>query len=363
MTDQMTLTVNGQIYQGWTSASVTRSLETGASVFDLSVTERWASNGAWETWQIVPGNEAVVAISGTPILTGYVERYCPSIAAGEHTVSISGRSKTCDLIDSMPDIKGGQYRGYTADKIAAAVAAEFGVSVVVGDGVDTGDPFPQTMYERCETAYVFIEKMCRMRGLLVCDDAAGNLVLTQAGPKRASGALIQGQNIHTARANLTADKRFQQYVVYAQAPLSWNETAAQPKVSGSATDAGVTRFRRFAEIAEIPADEGGAKARAVWRARYNFGQSVEAQIGVKGWRQIEGGDLWDVNMLVPVTSSALSLDQDLLIGSITWRMDVRGVGAETEMTLKPAAAYTPEPVKWKKKRGTAPNWNDAVGIG
>lgn len=356
MTDILTLSINGQDYAGWKSASVTRSLDNCASTFEVEVSERWA--GRDKSWQIVPGDAAVVAVDGTPLLTGYVERYQPSYDPQNHSVRISGRSKTCDLVDCMPDIKGGQYCGYTVDKIARALATPFGITVTVADGVDVGDAFPVAMIEKCETAYDFIDKMCRMRSVLACDAADGSLVLTQAGSNRAKSALVEGENIKSASASITADKRFQKYVVLSQTPLSYDDAAAQPAIAATVTDSGVKRFRRFAEIAEIPADEGGAKARAVWRKSYNYGQSIEAQITVKEWRQTVGGDLWDTNLLVPVKSPFLALDMDLLIGSVTYRLDTSG-GRTTELTLKPSAAYTPEPVKAKKKKGTADAWADA----
>jgi prophage tail gpP-like protein len=353
--DTLTLTVNGKIYQGWTEAAITRSLDRCASAFELSVTERWAGQG--QDWKIVPGDEAVVAISGTPILTGYVERYMPAYSKDRHDVRISGRSKTCDLVDCMPDIPGGQYCGYTVDRIARALAAPFSISVKVADGLDTGEAFPSAMIEKSETAYEFLDKLCRMREILACDEADGSLLFTQAGSGRAQGALVEGENILSASAEITSDRRFQTYAVLSQTPISYDNEAAQPHVVATATDSGVVRPRRFAEIAEIPADAGGAKARAEWRKLYNYGQSISAAITVLGWRQRPGGNLWDVNLLVSVKSAALALYTDLLIGAVTYRIS-KDYGAVTELELKPQAAYTPEPVKQKKKKGTTSNWND-----
>lgn len=357
MSDDVTVTINGMRYAGWSDIRVTRSLDSAAADFDISVTERWSDDD--QPWQIAPFDACTVAIDDQPVLTGYVDRYLPAYDAETHTVRITGRSKTGDLIDCMPDIHGGQFNGQKIDRIATAVAAPFGITVKLNG--DAGATLPDATLEKAETAYRFVERLARLQSLLICDDEFGNLVLTEAGAETANGALTEGDNIKSASATLTAHERFSVYAVLGQAPLSWDSEEAQIAIKGEATDPACPRYRRHAEMSEAPLDNTGAKARARWRALYNFGRSTEATIAVAGWRQANG-DLWRINQLVPVISPRLALNRPLLITSVSFYLSE--AGRVTELRLAPQEAYSPDPasVRLRKRKGNSDQWQGLIPV-
>ena len=267
--DKITVTIGGQEYAGWKEVRITRDVRNCAADFELSVSERWAGND--QPWQIKPFDPCTISLDGELLLTGYVEVYNPSFDATSHGVRIAGRSKTCDIVDCMPEIPGGEFTNYTLDKIAKAICGPFGINVVVAPGTDLGGPIPNATLEKAETGYAFLEKLCGLQGVLAFDDEKGNLVLAQAGTAGTAGALVQGENILAAGAHLTSNHRFKQYIVLSQAPLAYDEQDAQLEVVGKATDNGCPRFRRFAEMSADPADTARATLRAKWRAAHNFG--------------------------------------------------------------------------------------------
>jgi prophage tail gpP-like protein len=356
--DILTLTVNGQQYSGWTKVRVSRALEHCASDFDIEVSERWADSSQPLPWQIKPFDSCVLAIDGAPILTGYIDEYLPTYDAKTHTVRVTGRSKTEDLVDCMPDVGNGQFNGYALDQVAKALAVPFGINVLVQASM--GSTFPDATHEKSETAFELIAKMCRMRGILAFDDENGNLVLAQAGTASASGALVEGQNIKRATGKLSGAQRFSEYDVLAQAPLAFNNTGAQTRVAGRATDPDVPRFRRYCEIAESPSDPGEAQKRAVWRAKRNYGKGTQTTITVQGWRQPDSS-FWKVNQLVPVTSPRLEIARALLTGKISYLLGDE-TGRETEITLSPPEAFTPEPLSPKPSGSTNSIWSGAKNI-
>ena len=71
------LEVGGRIHQGWTEATVTRSLETLCSTFNVSLTER--DPGALVPRVVNPGDSCSVAIEGEQVLRGYVDEVRSSI--------------------------------------------------------------------------------------------------------------------------------------------------------------------------------------------------------------------------------------------------------------------------------------------
>lgn len=360
MTDQLTVAINGTIYSGWTKIRVTRGIERCTSDFDIEVTERWAGLGA-TPWQIQLFDACTVAIDSTPILTGYVEGYDPAYSKSEHRVRITGRSKTCDLVDCMPDIGGGQYNGATLDAIARAVAQPFGIGVVVEANV--GAAIPDATLEKTETAFNFLDRLARLRSVLLTDDAQGDLVLAAAGAGgTATGALVEGKNIERASAKLDCRQRFQTYVVLAQTPLAYDGQDTHEQILGQAIDGYCPRYRRHAEMAEAPADTALAQQRAVWRAAYNAARGVKAVIVVTGWRQPDGS-LWQPNQLVSVQSQMLALDRTLLVSEVSYRLDDKS-GRQTELTVAPEEAFIPDPTAAQLTRAGASGaaWSSIVKV-
>ena len=362
----------------------------------IAVAERWS--GQSDPWQIKPFSDCEVLIGGELVLTGYVDGYVPSYDARGHGVRIAGRSKTEDVIDCTPDLPGGQFSGYTLDRIARAIATPFGVDVVVK--ADVGAPFPDATIERHETGFQFLERLARLRSILLTDDERGRLVLTTAGADRADDALVQGKNILRADGRLDTAQRFSEYRVKTQVGVQVNPfqglnqinrpvppTANKPDTDGGETyaeyiaryheeaddheppqtqattvtqgiayDRGVPRYRPHTIIAESGLDAAGAQKRADWQARHNAGRAMQVNVEVRGFHQ-STGKLWRPNETTTVTSRWLQIDQPLLIAAVSFEKD-GGRGNLTRLTLGPVEAYQPDPGQVRVRKPTGGGGGD-----
>ena len=334
----LTLNVNGQAFAGWTEVNVTCGVDQAVSSFDITLTELWADRD--EPWVITPGSECTVYLDGDLVITGYVDTYAPFYDPRGHAARVVGRSKTCDVADCSADVPSGQFSGYTLASIAKALCATVGVGVSVQ--ADAGPAFPDVQVQQGEKIFELIERLSRLRALLVCDDARGNLVLTRVGAGRAAGALVQGQNILAAGASLGIADRYSDYIVKAQqTPTDDIPGISATEVIGEAHDGGVPRHRPKIIVCEGQADTATAIARARWEAATRAARGVDISIRVQGWRQ-SNGDLWRPNRLVRVRSPWLGVDQDLLIAGVNYRLG--NDGTICELRLAPPAAFTPEPI-------------------
>ncbi len=366
MPDRLTLLIDGRRYWGWSSVRVSRGIDRCVSDFRIEVSERWTGQG--ETWKILPFAACQVLIDDEVVLTGYVEEYAPSIGATEHRTAIAGKSKTGDLVECTPEITGGQFRGYSLAALARAVCAPFGIGVVVQTDA-AAMTFDNVQIERCETAFTFLERFGRLAGVLLTDDANGDLVLTTAGEAAAAGALVEGVNIQAATAKLSSRGRFSQFIVKGQSGLSAG-SSVQTGLRAEADDPDVPRYRPRVVMAESQLSLAQMQQRANWLRQRAFGMATEADITVAGWRQADG-TLWQPNLLVPVTSSALGVDADLLIARVEFALDAH-TGRTTTLHVGPVQAFAPDPgqVRLHKQhgrrrgrgRGGCPNWSGAGGI-
>jgi prophage tail gpP-like protein len=256
--ETFTLTVDVQRYERWEQIRVTREIDRMCTDFDIAVSERFL--GSAPDFPLAPFQRCTVSIGSDPVLTGYIDNYLPEVEADRHSVRITGRSKTEDIVDCTPDIQGGQFAGYKLDAIARAVGKPYPIDVVVE--TDVGEPFPDATIERHETGFAFLERLCRLRSVLATDDEQGRLVLTRAGANHAHDALLQGPggNVQAGSAGSASVDWAAERTTGAGDEFA-NEgdpvaTDAQvpvlTEVEGAATDPGVSRYRPQVVMAACP---------------------------------------------------------------------------------------------------------------
>jgi prophage tail gpP-like protein len=354
--DVPSLLVNGEKFTGWTELRITRGLERLSADVEMVVAGPWP--GKEDGWPIRVFAPVVVRIDDDPVLTGFLDEVEPELTPTERIFRVGGRSKTADLVDCNALIQGGEFRDSAFPAICRAIARPFGLEVV--DNANAGRVvIPTEAADQTETCFRFLERLARQANVLLTDDAEGRLVIARTGQARASGSLVEGENIINARMSMRVDKRFSVYLVRGQLPVgpAWQSAQdanpgeaqrpgadAQPGVTSSAvTDPQVPRYRPFVMQAEGNADAATARARAVWQARRAIGQSLELKITVQGWRQ-KDGRLWQVNEIVPVDLPSMGVRDDLLIAEVSHQL-TRREGRLTVLLLGPPDAYTPEPAE------------------
>ena len=337
----MTVSViaGGRVFTGWTDVEITRALDQAAASFVLTSTDYDPERN--QAWRLLPGTEVVVEIEGNRFLTGYVDTYAPRFTATSHQVTISGRSRTADLVDSSVDVLTGSFSGYSLVAIARAVARQHGIEVA--SDVAAG-PISSVQLQQGETGFALVERLARSQGVLVTDDVEGRQWLTQAGSER-TDALIQGENIKAAAASLSESNRFRTYKVKGQeSGLAWrNQVGAEAlaSVTAIATDGAARAGRVYIEVSGGQITNALARKRVNWLARTSAGNALQAKVTVQGWLT-RSGRPWSVNQRSRVTSSFLGLDQELLIVATTFKLS--NEGTTTELTLQPPESMTPEPI-------------------
>jgi prophage tail gpP-like protein len=354
----ISLHVGGREFGGWTRARVTRSIESIAGSFELEVTDRWS--GQSSSWPISEGDECSVSVNGTVVLTGYVDRRRLSYGPEEHSISVSGRDRTGDLVDSSALLGQWDFRNASVHTLASRVCDPHGIRVVLQSALNSAEipPLSKLTIDPGDSGFDVIEKACRMAGLLPVSDGTGRLVLTRAGTGRAATPLVEGENILAASSEFDISGRFRRYVVLAQHHGSdeFSGTAAA-HIHGSAQDATVERSARVLCVrAEGSSTRAYAKRRAEWEATVRAARGDSAVVTVQGWTQANGA-LWPVNSLVRVKSPRIEIDGDMLISQVTYSAD--SGGSTTELTLRRPDAFKPEPVV--KKRQSSNLWKEISG--
>ncbi|NDY41245.1 hypothetical protein G3N55_00070 [Dissulfurirhabdus thermomarina] len=325
------LTANGERFAGWDRVRLTRSIEALAGAFEVGV----SGPAAW----IPPGAACTVALDGEVLLTGWVDQVAVRYGPSSHQVTVSGRDRTGDLVDCSAAYGSGQWRApRTLDQIARDLLRPYGIEVVVD--ADVGSAYPSAAIQAGETVFETLDRLARLRGVLLTSDGLGRLVLTRASSRRIATPLVRGENILEADATISHKDRHSAYRVLAQSPGGDGSTPEQnAHASAAASDPGVARHRPLVILAEDRADAAACRARAEWEAAVRYGRSARAVVTVQGWRHADG--LWAPNRLVRVRDEWLRLDGDMLVVAVAYLLDEQG--SRTQLTLARPEAYTPAP--------------------
>ncbi len=340
----LSLEAGGKLYRGWKSAVIDQGIDQISGGYQLEIIDRW--NGQSVSWPIVPGDQCVLRIGDDTVITGAVDTTAIEFDARRHTVSVTGRDRTGDLVDCAAVHSPDQW-SLPLEQIARILAAPFGIKV--GADLATGDAFVDFKLQQGECAFAAIDRMCKMRGVLPVSDSLGGLRITRAGTSTTSTALIEGKNILGAKGEFSWSQRFSKVIVKGQsggAGVSDDATAAAVRAESS--DRAINRYRPTMVIAEGNLNGSGAKARAEWEIAVAAGKGTKVTITVPGWRQ-DNGQLWPINALVPVQSPTLGIDDVLLITHLRRSLGERGT--ITELSLTRPDAYRALAILPKSKKG------------
>lgn len=325
--EKVTVLAGGMEYSEWESVTINYSMKDATRGFSLVCTER---PGAFV---FPPGTPLQILANGTLVLDGYVNRYQPQGDDRSHIITVAGRSKSQDFVDSSATNEPGYFENKDPGEIGQELD-KFGVGVTAKVPLEK---VPYVQIAQGETAFNVLERILRPQGAVQRGLADGSIEITNAEVAMThAGALVDGWNIKQFSGSLTDDKRHSDYMVKGQGRLGHGDEFLRP--FGTAVDGFVGRFRPRIIINEGDTDGKRAQSRADNEKSRAAGISVAATITTQGWRD-EGGLLWEPNFKIMVMSPRyLKLVQPMLIESVTLTQN-DGQGSLATLKLVDPAAY------------------------
>jgi len=326
MNDEVTLKVKGQVFRGWTSVMIEKSMYQMTGSFGLATTDLYP--GEAKKWNVVLGDECVVEINGQKVVTGYVEDILIDYDADTHNIQFGGRDKTGDLVDCSFDGKAKEWKGLSVKEIIKRLCNPFDIDIVVDDSVsvEANAIWPGTLKaNEGDTVFDLITNVCRMKSILPISYSDGKLTLTQAGTKyRANDTLEPGKNILKGNFDQSNKDRFQTYIVKGQG--AGEDTKSIFDFIGSVgrvEDDVISRYRPIIIFTETKCDSGRCLERAKWEMNKRAGGSRGLEYEIQGWTQ-SNGKIWPLNAMVQVRDKILGVNESLLISALSFTVNESG---------------------------------------
>lgn len=323
--NEVSLKVNGVKYKFWTSVSITSELNTIAPAFSVNA----FSKSSLMIDGLKSGRPVTVKIGEDTVLTGYIEQTPVSYSATSANVGITGRSKTCDLIDctvmvddpnisyekpdtsnsnyvSCPQNAATEYKNVALETIIAQLIMPYGIKLVNETKPLTKKRNFSAKHE--DTVLKALQNLTSTENLLFYGNEKGDLVVTEKGKLTADDALVLGQNILTGDASFDASKIYKYYRAVGQDKGATGKTGHDASSHNYiAVDDNVSRTRLLTKKVQGVADTAKCKVTAEGDRDYNRDQYFKITYKVQGWRQ-STGKLWKINSLVDIKDDFLGID-------------------------------------------------------
>lgn len=359
MSDDLFLEINGIKYTGWQSINVSKSIEnlSGQFSFQSSVKDILVAGRRFIDNPIKAQDEARIFVEDDLLISGTVESLGINFDAGSHSISVSGRDKTADLIDcsiiqKTYNIKSFQRlidvvlkdNGYSNIKVINQVPDIKSLSSLPPKEQEFDFLPPKTgslKTDKGDTIFGFLDRYAQKLQVLLNTNNEGNLVITREGAEGVGGALIStkgnpNNNILSANIQINTNDRFRFIEVFAQED---NESFGINTVlqKGSAEDDIVRSPRRVRIDYGDTASSSLLRDLAKWNVNVKRAKGQRYNCRVQGYFNADG-QLWRPNTLVEVNDDKCQLDGRFLIQGVTYSKSLQG--SFTDLSIVNQGAFT-----------------------
>lgn len=330
--------VNGNVYKDAINISVTRSVNNFCGYFEAS-----SSLNVENLLPLKLGDAITVLADEKLIFNGYIEQLQVQYDSESHEISIAGRDRVCDALDST--VTGDKvFKGPTNLKsVLRAVLDAGGMSAIgiideAGGIPDFGDG-DTVEAEVGQTIFEFLEPYARKLQVIMTSNEDGDILLMRAGTVHSGLSLVNGENILQASLKKTDDKRFNKYIAKsALNPISNDDADPVDVVSQSgttATDSDIrsTRVKEFNTEEDMDNDTSFNRA--------NFEANIRRSNSLNYSCVVQGHSINDmpfkINTIATVSDGFADIGGDLLIHTIEYKYSLNGGSLSVfQMTYKDA---------------------------
>ncbi len=332
--ERVTVTLGGTPYDQWKSVEVDWSYEKGAQTFSISVGEpNWSDSDA------VPflDEELTIEAGSDLLVTGYIDAYEASAEGESHDVTISGRSKGADAIDSSAVHKTGRITKKPLDALANELSQSTGVAVRFR-AKGKMPVVPKIQLRLGETVFAAVERMARRYGMNLSPRPDGHIEIGKPEGERMAGHLVQGlPPVKKASVSFSRDGQASKIIVKGQRSVTVKPSAVRQKIE--ITDPSVKRTRPLIIYVEGDASRADLESRGKWHADRQAGRSKQLTVTCSGWRD-SGGQLWRPGYLIPADMPLWHVKQDMLIQSVKFKQALGDTeGTTSVLTLVDPKAH------------------------
>jgi prophage tail gpP-like protein len=320
--DKVEISCNGIVINQVNDFTLNKSIENFCGSFSFTITQSTA-----DKVKIRQGANVVIYIADELVFTGLVEAIEHNQGFNQHSLTVSGRDKTAELIDSY--ILPKQYKQNDFLKLARIVLDDNGYNNIrIESDIKIlpkllGKSF---VAEKDQKIFDFFDKLARLLNVILITDAYGDIVITREGADLAVGGVnLTSGGINALSSSLSVDS---------------NETYKYIRIIGSQkTD---TSKKRLKQKVEFTDERASTKKRLIvsignnanrqtlesvanWYMAVKRGKGARYNTEVRGFlTNITSGLLWQPNTILALKDQANNINGSFLIQGVNYSQDSSG---------------------------------------
>lgn len=341
------ISINGTPFTRWESASVQRSIDANCGVFRFTN----SSEAPVFDYPVKAGDFVEILVSSVRKIVGFVDEVIGLQDDNSHTITVSGRDVTADIIDSsIPDGAKVTEGPISLRALCEKMVSELGVELPIVQQFNDIAGFTSEDLQAGgsgESAMGYLVSFARKRQVYLISDGNGNLVIYRPDTSDKAGTPLLHQfngarnNVMSYSFKRSLQDRFNRYLCRSQDNFGFDSLADYSEGGvdrkNEVTDEQV-RPGRYLEIsAEESMTDEECKERAAEESNLRRALGTEYTATVCGFTEA-GGLLWDFGRFVDIIDDYAGMTGNFLIKSVEYSLDTRA-GGRTVLTCVPPDAY------------------------
>lgn len=336
--EEIGILINGQIFKYWTNATITRSFDSIADSFSLSVPwfpDKEEYREAFKRFAYTP---VVLYIGGEKILTGNIITIRTTTGPDARVLTIEGYSSPGVIADVNVSSSSWPVSidGLNLKKIAEKITKPFSLKVIFED--DPGGPFTgneKQVIEPDEKIGDYLIKLARQKGFVIASNPDGNLLFRKTTTESASVSILEGEPPYLGSSVIfNGQNRFSDLTAIG---TEMKRGAGQIAVV-SDPELKANGINRPFVFKATDTNAGGLKGAATAKLGRQIADSIKVDINVKGFHDPDGF-LWADDTIIVYQSDGDMIYEptEFLIRNVKFNKSPGG--ATTDLSLVLPAAY------------------------
>ena len=342
--DEISIRINGVVFQGWTASNISRNINTIADGFTYSLPYDSSDLDLRDKTRPFNYYPADLFIGGELYIAGQNIKWHTGFRTNETVKTIDARTKAGHTIECMAQKTALEFTGQTLSQIATAIMAPYGDNLkpLFFDG--DSDQFVKVRKEITDTDFDFLRGLAAQKGFMITSSDTGQMAFIRANiDGKPVTRFIEGETaMEFVSATYDGTKRHSSYQAV-------TESAGTPGPSSTITDDSIPIYRPFVFSAD-DLEAGNLETALQWRRSNALAESAKLKITATGLRN-QSNMLWRENMKITVLIPSVDIftETEYIISGVNPEKDENGGNiAVLDMVLPQAYSLKfPDSFPWE----------------
>ena len=333
MSNKVEIFCNDNLIESFNDFSLTKSIENFCNSFSFTITNKMANDIF-----LAEGSRIRISIADENQFAGLVESINHSQTSNSHSITVQGRDKTGELIDSYIIAK--QYKQNDFLKLLRLVLNDNGYqSIKITSDIKilpklVGKSF---IPEKEEKIFSFIDRLAKQLRVILITDSDGDILITREGADLAVGGLDASNNIISTSLDIDTSESYKYIKIIGN--IKTDQSKKRLTQGKEIIDERSQTNKRLIVNIGNNTNRQNIESIANWYMAVKRGKGARYNATVQGFlTNNTTGLLWQANTTVILKDSKKGINGLFLIQSVNYSQSLEG--SKTDLILCNIGSFT-----------------------